>query len=131
MISIFFSGQCIGLILADSSEIAHQAVDLVKITYKNKQPLITNIHDGIKSPDRVIKDFPEFFGMQTKAVQMGDPKEKDRDDLIKIEGEFELGNFIFSFNLLYNLPEKIRTKISTNSSYFKKGFTEQTRLVGR
>ena len=89
----------------------------------------------MKSPDRVIKEFPQFFGMQTKAVQMGDPKEKDRDDLIKIEGEFELGNFIFSFNLLYNLPEingsKIRTKISTNSSYFKKGFTEQTRLVGR
>ena len=79
----------------------------------------------------MIKDFPEFFGMQTKAVQMGDPKEKDRDDLIKIEGEFELGNFIFSFNLLYNLPEKIRTKISTNLSYFKKGFTEQTWSVGR
>ena len=87
----FFSGQCIGLILADSSEIAHQAVDLVKITYKNKQPLITNIQDGIKSPDRVIKDFPEFFGYAPKAVQLGDPKEKDRDDLIKIEGEFELG----------------------------------------
>ena len=45
----------------------------------------------MKSPDRVIKDFPEFFGMAPKAVQMGDPRQKDRDDLIKIDGEFELG----------------------------------------
>ena len=79
--------------MADTSEIAHQAVDLVKIKYKNKHPLITNIQDGMKSPDRVIKDFPEFLGMAPKALHMGDSKEVDRDDLIKIEGEFELGNY--------------------------------------
>ena len=79
--------------MADTSEIAHQAVDLMKITYKNKQPLITNIQDGMKSPDRVIKDFPEFLGMAPRALQVGDSKEEDRDDLIKIEGEFELGTY--------------------------------------
>ena len=47
----------------------------------------------MKSPDRVIKDFPEFLGMAPKALHMGDSKEVDRDDLIKIEGEFELGNY--------------------------------------
>merc|ERR1719367_196278 len=46
----------------------------------------------MKSPDRVITEFPEFFGYAAKAVQMGDPKEKDRDDLTKIDGEFELGS---------------------------------------
>ena len=47
----------------------------------------------MKSPDRVIKDFPEFLGMAPRALQMGDSKEEDRDDLIKIEGEFELGTY--------------------------------------
>ena len=71
---------------------AHKAAKLVKVTYKNKQPLITTIQEGVKSKDRVTTEFFNFFGRSPHPVKVGDSeKQEKREDLTKIEGEFELG----------------------------------------
>ena len=71
---------------------AQKAAKLVKVTYKNKQPLITTIQEGVKSKDRVTTDFYDFFGNSPHPVKVGDSeKQEKREDLTKIEGEFELG----------------------------------------
>ena len=36
------------MILADSRELALEAVKLVKVTYKNQKPLVTTIRDGMR-----------------------------------------------------------------------------------
>ena len=65
---------------------------MVKVTYKNKQPLITTIQEGLKSKDRVTTDYFNFMGISPHPVKVGDSeKQEKREDLTKIEGEFELG----------------------------------------
>ena len=65
---------------------------MVKVTYKNKQPLITTIQEGLKSKDRVTTDYFNFMGISPHQVKVGDSeKQEKREDLTKIEGEFELG----------------------------------------
>jgi xanthine dehydrogenase/oxidase len=90
---IHYTGQCIGLILADTPDLAHKAVQLVKVTYKNKKPIVSNIRDAMKDPARVVQELPDFFGFCPKQVRVGDTAEQvKRDDLTTIEGEFEMGS---------------------------------------
>ena len=46
---IHYAGQSIGLILADTRELALEAVKLVQVTYKNKKPIVTTIQEGMKA----------------------------------------------------------------------------------
>ena len=92
---IHYAGQAIGLILADSLELAVKALSLVKVTYKNKKSLVTKIRDGLKpqNSDRLVANFPMFWGMSPKNEKIGDTTEQEkRDDVVKIEGELELGS---------------------------------------
>ena len=87
---IHYAGQAIGLILADSLELAVKALSLVKVTYKNKKSLVTKIRDGLKpqNSDRLVANFPMFWGMSPKNEKIGDTTEQEkRDDVVKIEGE--------------------------------------------
>ena len=90
---IHYAGQSIGLILADTRELALEAVQLVKVTYKNKKPLVTTLRDGMKDETRQITDFPDFFGFSPKQVKVGDSAEEEKKEgLTTIEGELELGS---------------------------------------
>ena len=64
---IHYAGQTIGLVLADTRELALEAVKLVKVTYKNKKPLVTTLRDGMKDETRVTTKFPDFFGMSPQV----------------------------------------------------------------
>lgn len=90
---IHYAGQAIGLILAEDQDTARQASDLVKITYKDLQPVVVEMKEAMKEPSRVVDSFPDFFGMQPKPVQVGDLSQaKQQAGLIQIEGELELGS---------------------------------------
>ena len=54
---VFYAGQAIGLILANSSEEAHRAARAVKVTYKDKQKPILTIQEALeKTPGHIMKD---------------------------------------------------------------------------
>ena len=61
---IHYAGQCIGLILADTPELALKAAKAVKVSYKNLKPVVTNIRDAMKDENRVVNEFPDFFGFR-------------------------------------------------------------------
>ena len=89
---ILYAGQSIGLILADTPELAHKAVDLVKVTYKNKKPVVVTVGEAMKDPKRVVTDFPDFFGFKPAPMAVGDTKEQEsRNDVQVIEGDIDLG----------------------------------------
>ena len=89
---IHYAGQSIGLILADTPELALKATELVKVTYKNKQPVVVDVKEAIKDSKRVVNDFPDFFGFKPAPVAIGETaKEEARDDVQIIEGDLELG----------------------------------------
>lgn len=51
---IFYAGQAIGLILAESADAALQAAQLVRITYKNRQRPILSIKEALElAPEKV------------------------------------------------------------------------------
>lgn len=90
---IHYAGQSIGLILADTKELALEAVKLVKVTYKNKKPLVTTLRDGMADESRQTTNFPEFWGYCPKQVKVGDSAEEEKKEgLTTIEGELELGS---------------------------------------
>ena len=90
---IHYAGQPIGLILADTPELAHKAVKMVKVTYKNKQKICVELKDAMKDQNRIVTEFPDFFGFSPKPVEIGNVAEQEgRDDLTTIEGEIDLGS---------------------------------------
>ena len=90
---IHYAGQSIGLILADTKELALEAVQLVKVIYKNKKPLVTTLRDGMADETRQTTNFPEFWGYCPKQVKVGDSAEEEKKEgLTTIEGELELGS---------------------------------------
>ena len=90
---IHYAGQSIGLILADTRELALEAVKLVKVTYKNKKPLVTTIRDGMRDKSRVTTDLPDFMGYSPKQIKVGDSEEEEKKEgLTTIEGELDLGS---------------------------------------
>ena len=48
-----YAGQAVGVIVASTSDIAHRAARLVRITYKNVKPLVLTIKDALKLEDRL------------------------------------------------------------------------------
>ena len=53
---VFYAGQAIGLILADSFEEAHRAARAVTVTYKNLQKPILSIKEALQvTPEKVKK----------------------------------------------------------------------------
>ena len=68
---IHYAGQCIGLILADTPELALKAVSMVKVTYKNKMPIKASIREAMKDPSRHSQNFPDFFGFSPKPIKVG------------------------------------------------------------
>lgn len=90
---IHYAGQAIGLILADDQDLARQAVDLVKVTYKNLKPLVVDLKEAMKDAERIKDSFPAFFGFNPQPARIGDlSAAKARSDLTQIEGELELGS---------------------------------------
>ena len=58
-----FAGQPVGLIVAESQEIAVEAAKLVKISYENEQAVIADIQEAIKVPEHVTQaSDPVTFG---------------------------------------------------------------------
>ena len=47
MLQIYYAGQAVGLIVADTLDHARAGAQAVEITYTNQQPPITNIDDAI------------------------------------------------------------------------------------
>merc|ERR1719210_836215 len=80
------------MILADSPELALKATKLVKVTYKNKKPIVVTVQEAIKDSKRVVTDFPDFFGFKPAPVAIGDTKqEESRNDVQIIEGDIDMG----------------------------------------
>ena len=79
--------------MADTRELALEAVKWVQVTYKNKKPLVTTLEEGLKDESRQTTNFPDFFGYCPKQVKVGDTSEEEKKDgLTIIEGEFEMGS---------------------------------------
>jgi len=82
---VSYAGQAVGVIVADSFEIAHKAARKVKLVYKNKKVPILTIKDALKFENRV------------NSTPVGDPIiegdfEKEQENAKKvISGEFESG----------------------------------------
>ena len=82
---VAYAGQAVGVIVADSFEIAHKAARKVKLVYKNKEIPILTIKDALKYENRV------------NSEPVGDPiiegdfvKEQENAKKV-ISGEFESG----------------------------------------
>lgn len=85
---IHFAGQSIGLIVAESPDLAQKAAKLVKVTYKNKKKPILTIQEAIQTEGYLNKD-ASVHG--TEAVLGEDPIEDD-SAVKTITGEFEIGS---------------------------------------
>ncbi len=87
---IHYAGQAIGLILAETPDLAREAAGLVKVTYKNKRPVVVNIKEAMKDEARVVKEFPTFFGFSPRQILVGEHQKSQ--DLVQVEGQLELGS---------------------------------------
>ena len=81
-----YAGQAVGVIVATSADLAHEAAKRVKITYKNIKPLVLNIRDAVKIESRLssapVGD-PDIEGDVDQEFAAGDQT---------VTGEFQIGS---------------------------------------
>ncbi len=80
-----YAGQAIGLVVAETRDIAIAAAKLVKVTYNNFGPVVTEIEEAIKDPSYVFDasmGFPMQYGDVTTALQNAD---------VVVSGRFKMG----------------------------------------
>ena len=81
---VFYAGQAIGLILADSIDNARKAAQVVKVTYKNLQKPILSIREALQRAPENVKQYGDSF-------KSGNIQEVRKQNGIKtVEGEFEV-----------------------------------------
>jgi len=95
-----YAGQVVGIIMADTRATAEKAARMVKISYKNKQPPVLHIKEGLKDVNRVkelrAEDFkdkdistlchkPDFTGLSLNT-------DDELEEALKVSGEFEIGS---------------------------------------
>ena len=51
-LQVCYAGQALGLIVADSTELAQRAARMVKVTYKNAEKPIVDIKEAVKDEKR-------------------------------------------------------------------------------
>jgi len=83
---ISYAGQAIGLIVADSFEVAHKASRMVKIAYKNKRIPILSIKEALKYEERVSS------APVGDPIIEGDIKNEHANAEKTITGEFNSGS---------------------------------------
>ena len=110
-----YAGQAVGVIVATSSDIAHRAARLVRITYNNMKPLVLNIKDAL-----------EVEGRQSSAP-VGEPDiEGDVEEEFAaagertVSGEFEIGSqyhFHLETQTCVVRPEEDGLTVSSSTQY--------------
>lgn len=86
---IHYAGQAIGLIVAETQDLALRAAKLVKVTYKNHKPPVLTLRDAIKTKENLMHKTDEEA--IAKAVVIGDFDGFNDDNLENLE-EGEEGN---------------------------------------
>merc|ERR1719410_1365407 len=81
---IYYAGQSIGLILAETREIAIEAARKVKIVYGNEEEVVVDIEKAMETPANVISGGPTlFYGDAEGAINGADHV---------IQGRFKMGS---------------------------------------
>ncbi|XP_063615205.1 uncharacterized protein LOC134788260 [Penaeus indicus] len=93
---VIYAGQGIGLVIAETHEIASQASEMVRVEYANAQKPILTIKDALDSGN-VQPDYNLLTGKREPVV-VGDVEAGFRASPHVIEGEFDMG-FQFHFPL--------------------------------
>ncbi|CAF1074303.1 unnamed protein product, partial [Brachionus calyciflorus] len=88
---VVYCGQPIGLVVAESHEIAKKASHMVKISYADIQKPILSIHDAIRENS--------FHPKTTEDLVKGDVVSAIENSEHKITGEFEIDGSQFNFYL--------------------------------
>ena len=87
---VHYAGQAIGLIVAETQELALKAAKMVKVTYKNHNKPILTLRGAIKKKDNLMHSDEEALG---HSVVIGD-FDPFKDDNLKDLEEGEEGNAI-------------------------------------
>ena len=81
---IYYAGQSIGLILAETRDIAIEAARKVKIVYGNEEEVVVDIEKAMETPANVISGGPSlFYGDAEGAINGADHV---------IQGRFKMGS---------------------------------------
>ena len=109
-----YAGQAVGVIVATSAELAHQAARRVRITYKNTKPLVLNLKDAVKMEGRVssapVGD-PDVEGDVEEEFAAGDKT---------VTGEFQIGSqyhFHLETQTCIVKPEEDGFTVSSSTQY--------------
>ncbi|XP_042871768.1 indole-3-acetaldehyde oxidase-like [Penaeus japonicus] len=93
---VLYAGQGIGLVIAESYEVAHQASELVKVEYENAQKPVLTIKEALDNGN-VQPDYNLITGKREPLIT-GDIEAGFKEAQHVIEGEFDMG-FQFHFPL--------------------------------
>ena len=78
-----FAGQPVGVIVAETRELATEAAKLVKIAYANEGAVITDMEESMKNANNVVQGAP--------AIEYGDQSAMDSADTV-VSGRFKMGS---------------------------------------
>ena len=78
-----YSGQPVGVIVAETRELATEAAKLVKITYTNEGVVITDMEESMKNADNVVQG--------ASAMEYGDQSAMDSADTV-VSGRLKMGS---------------------------------------
>ena len=78
-----YAGQPVGVIVAETRELATEAAKLVKITYANQGVVITDMEESMKNAKNVVQGAP--------TIEYGDQTAMDSADTV-VSGRFKMGS---------------------------------------
>ena len=111
-----YAGQAVGVIVATSSDIAHRAARLVRITYNNLKPLVLNIKDALEVEGRQSSapvGEPDIEGDVEEEFAVADGERT-------VSGEFEIGSqyhFHLETQTCVVRPEEDGLTVSSSTQY--------------